>query len=220
MRVVLLGKPGSGKGTQARRLAKAWQIVAVSTGDLIRQGIAQHTELGKRFQSYTDKGLLVPDELVLALVEERLQRPDCTKGFLLDGFPRTIVQAEALENWLNSHGVPLEVTINLQVPDSALIERAEGRRFCLKDGTSYHIKFAPPLKEGICDQCGAILHQRADDKADVVMARVAEYKAKTAPLLQFYESRKQLKNIDGLGSLVEVGDRIAGALPQQDSAGK
>ena len=112
------------------------------------------------------------------------------------------------------------MTINLQVPDSALIERAEGRRFCLKDGTSYHVKFAPPLKEGICDQCGSSLHQRADDKADVVMARVAEYKAKTAPLLEFYDTRKQLKNIDGLGSLVEVGDRIAGALPQQDSAGK
>ena len=212
MRVVLLGKPGSGKGTQARRIAKAAAIPAVSTGDLIRSAIATGSELGKRFQGYTNRGLLVPDDLVLALIEERLNKSDCQGGFLLDGFPRTIAQAEALERWLVHQGTPLDATLNINVPDSALVERAVGRRFCPKDGNSYHVKFAPPQATGVCDACGTALEQRADDRADVVMARVAEYKGKTAPLLDFYAQRKLLVEVDGVGTPVEVGARIDQAL--------
>jgi adenylate kinase len=212
MRVVLLGKPGSGKGTQARRIAKTANIPAVSTGDLIRQAISTGSELGKRFQGFTNRGLLVPDELVLALIEERLNKGDCHAGFLLDGFPRTIAQAEALERWLVHQGTPLDATLNINVPDSALVERAVGRRFCPKEGTSYHVKFAPPQVVGVCDGCGTALEQRPDDRADVVMARVAEYKGKTAPLLDFYAQRKLLVEVDGVGTPVEVGARIDHAL--------
>jgi adenylate kinase len=212
MRVVLLGKPGSGKGTQARRIAKSAAIPAVSTGDLIRSAIATGSELGKRFQGYTNRGLLVPDDLVLALIEERLNKSDCQGGFLLDGFPRTIAQAEALERWLVHQGTPLDATLNINVPDSALVERAVGRRFCPTDGNSYHVKFAPPQTAGVCDACGTALEQRPDDRADVVMARVAEYKGKTAPLLDFYAQRKLLVEVDGVGTPVEVGARIDQAL--------
>lgn len=212
MRVVLLGKPGSGKGTQARRIAKAKGIPQISTGDLIRAAIAAGSPLGLQFQEYADKGLLVPDDLVLALIEERLKQDDSTHGFLLDGFPRTIPQAEALAQWLIKAGMPLDAVLNMQVPDSALIERAEGRRFCGHCGSSFHVKFAPSKEDGVCDNCGHELKQRADDRADVVMNRVGVYKEKTAPLLDFYRSRQLLRDIDGLGTPQEVGDRIEVAL--------
>jgi len=212
MRVVLLGKPGSGKGTQARRIAKNANIPTLSTGDLIRQAIKTGSELGKQFRAYTDKGALVPDDLVLAIIEERLDKDDCKNGFLLDGFPRTIPQAEALERWLKEHGAPLDCALNINVPDSALVERAVGRRFCPQDGSSYHVKFAPPQVEGLCDQCGAALEQRNDDRADVVMARVEEYNNKTAPLVNFYKSRRLLVEVDGVGTPKDVGVRIDKAM--------
>ena len=215
MRVVLLGKPGSGKGTQARRIAKAKGIPAISTGDLIRAAIAVGSPLGQKFQEYSDKGLLVPDDLVLALIEERIKQDDCSGGFLLDGFPRTIPQAEELEKWLAKAGMPLDATLNMKVPDSALIERAEGRRFCGNCGSSFHVKFAPPKQDSVCDNCGHALKQRADDRADVVMNRVGVYKEKTAPLLDFYKTRHLLRDIDGLGTPQEVGDRIESALKRK-----
>jgi adenylate kinase len=215
MRLVLLGKPGSGKGTQARRIAAMACIPAVSTGDLIRQAISTGSPLGRSFQAYTDKGLLVPDSLVLAIIEARFLEPDCAQGFLLDGFPRTLVQAEALEKWLADQHTPLEATVNINVPDSALIERATGRRLCKKCGASYHVRFAAPKTEGICDHCQTPLGQRSDDRADVVMARVAEYKEKTAPLMQFYRARKILHDIDGQGTPDEVSQRISAVLAQQ-----
>ena len=209
MRVVLLGKPGSGKGTQARRIANAVSIPAISTGDLIRSAIKGDTPLGRQFKEYTNKGHLVPDDLVLAIIEERLGAADCQGGFLLDGFPRTIPQAEALEKWLASASLPLDVTLNIKVPDSVLVERAVGRRFCPNDGSSYHVRFAAPRVSGACDLCGSPLEQRSDDRADVVMARVGEYKDKTSPLLGFYETRSVLREVDGVGTPQEVSRRIA-----------
>jgi adenylate kinase len=208
MRLLLLGKPGSGKGTQAKRIARDESIPAISTGDLIRHAIATGGELGQRFKSFTDRGQLVPDELVLAMVEERLSESDCKMGFLLDGFPRTVPQAEALEAWLVEHDSPMRAAVKIAVPDEALVERAGGRRFCPRDGNSYHITFAPSRKDGVCDECGGTLEQRADDREEVVRARLSEYRAKTAPLISFYEQRGLLVTVDGLGTPDAVEARI------------
>ena len=215
-RLLLLGKPGSGKGTQAKRIAERENIPAISSGDLIRSAISTGTELGKQFKSYTDKGLLVPDELVLALVEERLDNDDCKNGFLLDGFPRTVPQAEALAAWLGSHGAPLTSAVNIAVPDSALVERATGRRSCPQDGSSYHVKFAPPKAEGRCDECGGELIQRDDDRAEVVSARIEEYGNKTQPLLAYYQQRGILSEVDGVGSPDSVEERIEAVLHAEE----
>lgn len=212
MRTVLLGRPGSGKGTQARRISQERGVPAISTGDLFRRAVADGTPVGLKFKGYLEAGLLVPDDLVLAAIAERLAEADCAHGFLLDGFPRTIAQAEALGDWLQRAGTPLDAALNLFVPDAALIERALGRRFCLRCGASFHVRFAPAKKDGICDACGGELAQRNDDKDDVVRARVGEYTAKTAPLLGFYRSRGLLLEVDGLGSLTEVAERIDGAM--------
>ncbi len=212
MRAVLLGRPGSGKGTQARRISQEQNIPAISTGDLFRQAVSEGTALGTKFKGFLDQGLLVPDDLVLSLVSERLAAPDCSGGFLLDGFPRTIAQAEALSDWLEREGKPLDAALNLQVPDAALVERAMGRRFCASCGASYHVKFAAPKRDGICDACGGGLAQRSDDKDDVVRARVQEYTEKTAPLLGFYRSRGVLLEVDGMGALQDVAARIDEAL--------
>ena len=212
MRLVLLGKPGSGKGTQSKRLASDFKIPAVSTGDLIRAAIASGSHLGQKFKSYTDRGHLVPDELVLAMVEDRLQQDDCTHGFLLDGFPRTVPQAEALEAWLKERKIPLSAVVNIDVPDDILVERAEGRRFCPNDGSSFHVKFAPPKVTGRCDSCNGALQQRDDDKENVVRARIKEYRQKTEPLIDFYRSRAQLREVDGVGEPQEVEGRVEEAL--------
>lgn len=209
MQLLLLGKPGSGKGTQSKRIAEDEGIPAISTGDLIREAIAEGTELGRRFKSYTDSGQLVPDELVVAMVEERLGHSDCAKGFLLDGFPRTVPQAEALETMLERLGKPLDVAVNITVPDSILVERATGRRVCKECGATYHVKFAPPAEAGQCDRCHRpTLVQRDDDREDVVRARVREYKEKTAPLLEFYDARGLLRQVDGVGTPSDVEQRI------------
>jgi len=208
MRLILLGKPGSGKGTQAKRIAADEKIPAISTGDLIRATIAEGTDLGLRFKSFTEKGQLVPDELVLTMVEERLSRSDCAAGFLLDGFPRTVPQALALEKWLAERSMPLFAAVNIEVPNSELVGRATGRRFCPRDGHSYHVRFAPPKRDGVCDECGEALQQRADDTESVVRARLQEYESKTAPLLEFYRNRDVLVGVDGVGSPDEVEIRI------------
>lgn len=212
MRVVLLGKPGSGKGTQARRIAEAADIAVISTGELIRDSIRQGTEIGKEFRRYTDAGLLVPDQLVLDLFQQRLEKPDCAHGFLLDGFPRTLAQAEALEKMLVARAQPLTLALSIRVPDEVIIERAIGRRFCPKDKHSYHVSYAPPKVPDICDLCGSKLQQRADDKREVVLARVQEYNDKTAPLVDFYAARHILHDVDGLGTPEQVGMRVDAAL--------
>lgn len=212
MRVLLLGRPGSGKGTQARRMAAAHGVPAISTGDLFRQAVAEKTALGKKFQGYLDRGELVPDGLVLDLIGERLAAADCRRGFLLDGFPRTIAQADALSAWLEKSQNPLSCALYLKVPEAHLAERAMGRRFCSQCGASFHLRFHPPKHEGTCDACGGKLAQRSDDTEAVVRARAAEYAEKTLPLLQFYRERGLLREIDGLGSMDEVAGRIDDAL--------
>lgn len=212
MRVILLGRPGSGKGTQARRLAEGRKIPVISSGDLFRNAVAEGTPLGVRFKTYLDKGQLVPDSLVLAIIGERLEQRDCRDGFLLDGFPRTLAQAKALEHWLTRAKTPLDATLYLVVPEEDLIERARGRRFCLACGSSFHVAFHAPRTSGVCDHCGGDLVQRDDDKDDVVRARAEEYGEKTAPLLTFYKERGLLREIDGIGGLDEVQGRIARAL--------
>jgi len=212
MRLILLGKPGSGKGTQARRIAEREKIPAIATGDLIRAAIAQKTALGQEFHSYTSRGKLVPDELVVAMVTERLAEADCSAGYLLDGFPRTIVQAEALDRILADKETPLDVVLNLAVPDGVLVERAVGRRSCAKDGSSYHVKFAPPRNEGKCDVCGGPLLQRDDDREQVVASRLQEYAAKTAPLIEYYQKRGLLREVDGVGTLEKVQELLEQAL--------
>ena len=213
MRLILLGKPGSGKGTQAKPLALWAGIPAISTGDLIRAAIASGSELGEEFRSYTDRGELVPDELVVALVERRLKQPDAAEaGFLLDGFPRTVPQAEALDAMLARHGMPLDGVVYIDVPDAILVERASGRRVCPEDGSSYHLRFAPPKHPGRCDLCGGPLIQRDDDREDVVKARIQEYARKTKPLVGFYEARGLLRRVDGEGRPEEVTERVEKAV--------
>lgn len=213
MRVVFLGKPGSGKGTQSKFIVNEYKIPAISTGDLIRAAIKEGTDLGREFKSYTSAGKLVPDQLVVAMVAERLQLADCANGFLLDGFPRTVTQAEALEAWLSERDIPLDVVLNLKVPDSILTERAEGRRFCGGCKASFHVKFAPPRVENTCDHCGHVgLDQRDDDRAEVVALRINEYNEKTAPLIGFFQERNLLKEVDGVGELSDVENRLRAAL--------
>lgn len=213
MRLILLGKPGSGKGTQSKHIAAAHGIPAISTGDLIRDAIDEGTELGKRFQSYTESGQLVPDELVVAMVDERLDKADTRDGFLLDGFPRTVPQAEALDQLLEERSVGLDSVIYLKVPDDMLVDRAVGRIVCCNCGASYHLRFKPPTRSGICDVCGhQDFKQRDDDREEVVRKRVAEYEAKTSPLVDFYRGKGVLSDVNGVGSPSEVQERIEHAL--------
>ena len=212
MRFLLLGKPGSGKGTQSKHIASVRGIPAISTGDLIRAAISGGSELGVRFKSYTDRGLLVPDELVVEMVAERLSKDDAKKGFLLDGFPRTVPQAEALERMLVERGQPLDAAVNIDVPDDIIIERTVGRRSCPKDGTVYHVKFNPSKDGTTCDVCGTPLVQRKDDQAEVVTARINEYEAKTRSLIDFYRGRGILIDVDGVATPEHVEKRIESAI--------
>jgi adenylate kinase len=212
MRGILLGKPGSGKGTQGKRLALELGIPNISTGDLIRSAIAEGNEHGQEFKSYTDKGQLVPDRLVVDMVKERLAEKDAKRGFLLDGFPRTVPQAEALEQLLQQLKRPLDAVLYIVVPDDVLLERATGRRYCPNDGQTYHVKFAPPRIRNTCDQCGGPLEIRKDDREEVVKERIAEYRDKTEPLLEFYRGRSILRSVDGMGTPDEVSDRIRASL--------
>lgn len=193
--VILLGPPGSGKGTQAVRLTKELGIPHISTGDLFRENIGNGTELGKKAKSYMDAGKLVPDEVVLDMLFDRVSRPDCAKGYLLDGFPRTIPQAEALDKFLK--GKAELVVINLDVPDEAIVKRISGRLTCKDCGNIQNRYFSPPTEDGKCDLCGGELTQRADDKPEVVMERLRVYHAQTAPLVDFYSKQKVLTTING-----------------------
>ncbi len=193
--VILLGPPGSGKGTQAIRLTKSLGIPQISTGDLFRENLGQGTDLGKKAKAYMEAGKLVPDELVLDMLFDRVARPDCAKGYLLDGFPRTIPQAEALDKKLAA-GTNL-VVLNLQVADEVIVKRAEGRLTCKKCGNIHHREFSPPVVEGTCDKCGGELFQRSDDTASVVKERLKVYHEQTEPLVDYYQKKGVLVNING-----------------------
>ncbi|NLM04239.1 MAG: adenylate kinase [Clostridiales bacterium] len=212
MRTILLGPPGAGKGTQAEVIVKEFQIPHISTGDIFRENIKNGTELGKKAQEYMDKGLLVPDELVVAIVEDRLKKEDCKKGFLLDGFPRTLPQAEALDNVLKDMNVTLNKVINIEVAKEKLIQRAVGRRICRQCATAYHVDFNPPEKEGICDKCGGELYQRADDTEETISKRIEVYLKDTKPLIKYYQDQDILVTIDGEKDIKEVSKAVVQTL--------
>ena len=204
MHILLMGPPGAGKGTQAAELVKAFQIPHISTGDMFRAAIKEGTEMGKQAKSYIDKGQLVPDEVTIGIVRDRLGQDDCKKGFILDGFPRTVEQADALTGILKDLGLSLTRVLNINVPASDLIERAVGRRICKKGGATYHTKFNPPKKEGICDECGSELFQRADDNAETMKNRLSVYEASTKPLIDYYKKAGLYTEVDGRQAIDKV----------------
>ncbi|HBT49799.1 MAG: Adenylate kinase [Caldanaerobacter subterraneus] len=212
MRAVLLGPPGAGKGTQALKIAKEFDIPHISTGDIFRQNLRDNTELGKLAKEYMDKGLLVPDEVTNRIVEDRLEKEDCKKGFLLDGYPRNIPQAEELDKFLEERGHSLTAVINIQVEREALIDRITGRRVCPVCGATYHIKTSPPKVDNVCDKCGSELIQRSDDKLESVVKRLEVYEKETKPLIDYYTKKGILVNIDGNKSIDEVFEDIKKAL--------
>ncbi len=206
--LILLGPPMSGKGTQAARLSQLFGIPQVSSGDLFRDNIKNQTNLGLEAKKYIDRGDLVPDEITIGMVKERLHREDCLGGALLDGFPRTIPQAEALDEILEGVGASLAVVISVAVPEDVLVERASGRRICRTCGQSYHLKFDPPKESGICDEDGGELYQREDDKPETVRQRLAVYQAQTSPLIEFYRARGILHEVNGDQTIDDVADDI------------
>lgn len=212
MRIVLMGPPGAGKGTQARLLQEHFNIPQISTGDLLREAIREGTQLGKQAQSFMDAGDLVPDHLVTAMVAERLQKADCENGFLLDGFPRTIAQAEALTKELSQREQTLNSVLSIIVPQQELVERLSGRWVCRNCSAMYHARFSPPQQLNRCDRCAGELYQRSDDKRETVMARLEVYERSTAPLVDFYKKNRLLRIIDGTGEPQAVFQRIINAL--------
>lgn len=204
MKLIFLGAPGAGKGTQAEFVCKELGIPSVSTGNILREAIAAETELGLKAKSFMDKGNLVPDEVVISIIAERLKADDCKNGFLLDGFPRTIPQAEALDRM----GICMDKVVSIEVPDEAIVDRMAGRRSCLKCGATYHVQNKKPKAEGICDNCGAELTVRADDKPETVKSRLATYHEQTEPLKDFYKSKGCLVTVDGTGSVSEITELI------------
>ncbi len=204
MNIIMLGAPGAGKGTQAKKIAEEYNLPHIATGDIFRANIKQGTELGKKAKGYMDAGLLVPDELVCALVVDRLQQDDCENGFVLDGFPRTIPQAEALTEALEKHGTAIRFAINVDVPDEKIIARMSGRRTCVNCGATYHVVNIPTKVEGICDKCGEEVVLRDDDKAETVKKRLEVYHEQTMPLIAYYEEKGVVRKIDGTLPMAEV----------------
>ena len=212
MKIIMLGAPGAGKGTQAKMIAEKYSIPHVSTGDIFRANIKNGTELGKQAKEYMDAGKLVPDELTVKILLDRVAQDDCKDGYVLDGFPRTIPQAEVLEDALNKLGDKIDYAINVDVPDENIVRRMSGRRACLKCGATYHIEHIPPKQEGICDTCGSELVLRDDDKPETVLNRLKVYHDQTQPLIDFYTERSVLKSVDGTKDMKEVFNDIIAIL--------
>ena len=204
MKIIMLGAPGAGKGTQAKMLAEKYGIPHISTGDIFRANIKNGTELGAKAKEYMDKGLLVPDELVVDLIMDRFKADDCKNGYILDGFPRTIPQAEALDAALAANGEKIDYAVNVEVPDENIVNRMSGRRACLSCGATYHIEHIPPKKEGICDKCGQELVLRDDDKPETVQKRLKVYHEQTQPLIDYYKKQNILKSVDGTQPMEKV----------------
>ena len=212
MKIIMLGAPGAGKGTQAIKIAEKYSIPHISTGDIFRTNIKNGTELGKKAKTYMDKGLLVPDELVVDLVVDRLNQDDCVNGCVLDGFPRTIPQAEALDKALTEMGASVDYAINVEVPDENIVKRMSGRRACLECGATYHIVHAPSKNEGVCDNCHGKLILRDDDKAETVQKRLNVYHEQTQPLIDYYTNKNILLTVDGTIDIEDVFAEIVRVL--------
>ncbi len=212
MKIIMLGAPGAGKGTQAKRIAQKYTIPHISTGDIFRANIKNGTELGKKAKEYMDQGLLVPDELTCDLVMDRIQQDDCKNGFVLDGFPRTIPQAEALDAALSKIGQKMDYAIDVDVPDENIVNRMGGRRACLSCGATYHVEFNPTKAEGVCDACGAQTVLRDDDKPETVQKRLTVYHDQTQPLIDYYKKQDILKSVDGTQPMEAVFDAIIAIL--------
>ena len=212
MKLILMGPPGAGKGTQAEKLIDLYQIPHISTGDMFRKAQKEGTALGLQAKSYMDQGQLVPDEVTIGIVRERLSEDDCKNGFLLDGFPRTVHQADALGGILTDLGMSLDAVLDIQVNKDFLVERLTGRRVCKACGATYHVSFNAPKVENVCDKCGGELYQRNDDKIETVSNRLDVYAAQTAPLVEYYQSKGMIKSIDGSKSVEEVLADIQAAL--------
>ncbi len=208
MNIILLGGPGAGKGTQAKLMIEKYNIPQISTGDILRAAVKEGTDLGKEAKRYMDAGKLVPDEVVIGIIKERLKEPDCEKGFILDGFPRTVPQAEALEKVLEQMGRKIDHVLSIEVPEEELIKRLTGRRTCRECGQGYHIIFNPPKEEGKCDKCGGELYQRDDDNEETVKNRLKVYQESTQPLIDFYSKKGLLRPVDGVGSIEDIFQRI------------
>ena len=212
MKIIMLGAPGAGKGTQAKKIAAQYSIPHISTGDIFRANIKNNTELGQKAKTYMDKGELVPDSLVVDLIMDRFKEADCANGYVLDGFPRTIPQAEALDNASKANGEKVDFAINVEVPDENIINRMSGRRACVGCGATYHIKYNPTKVEGVCDACGEKLILRDDDKPETVKNRLSVYHEQTQPLIDYYKNQGILKSVDGTQSMDDVFAAIVGIL--------
>ncbi|WP_031080486.1 adenylate kinase [Streptomyces sp. NRRL WC-3549] len=217
MRIVLVGPPGAGKGTQAAYLAKNLSIPHISTGDLFRANISQGTDLGKRARSFMDAGQLVPDEVTIGMAKDRMAQPDAEKGFLLDGFPRNVGQAEALDAMLREEGLALDAVLDLEVPEDEVVKRIAGRRICRNDSAHvFHVTYNPPKSEGVCDECGGELYQRDDDSEETVRTRLEVYHTQTEPIIDHYRAQGLVVTISALGKVTEVTARAMDALKKSE----
>lgn len=208
MNLILLGPPGAGKGTQAQMIVDRYHLPQISTGDILRSAVKEGTSLGKQAKTFMDRGQLVPDEVVIGIIDERLRASDCKTGFILDGFPRTTSQAEALQAILTKIGKSVDHVINIEVDPEELVRRLTGRRTCNNCGGMFHILFHPPKKEGVCDRCSGTLYQREDDGEETIRTRLKEYEKQTAPLIQYYRNKKLLRSIQGVGGQNQIFEQI------------
>ncbi len=212
MNVILLGPPGAGKGTQAKMLVEEYQIPQISTGDILRAAVKEGSPLGKEAKACMDKGDLVPDSVVIGIVEKRIQQPDCAKGYMLDGFPRTVPQAEALDGMLKNLSSQIDHVVSIEVANEELVGRLTGRRTCRDCGVGFHVMFDPPEQEGVCDKCGGELYQRDDDNVETVSSRLEVYESQTLPLIDYYGAQEKIRPIDGVGDIKEIFARVTQVL--------
>jgi adenylate kinase len=212
MHVIIMGPPGSGKGTQGKLIAEKYHIPQISTGDILREAVRHGSALGLKAKAYMVRGELVPDEVVIEIIQERVEQRNCERGFLLDGFPRTVAQANALERMLGKRGLGIDHVINMEIETEELISRLRGRMTCSRCGAMYHLLFTPPKKEGMCDICGDSLYQRDDDKEETIRSRMEVYSHQTGPLIQYYASQGLVRSVNGVGNIDDIFHRILEAI--------